>query len=384
MWIWRTNHAKFRWALLFFCTFGKHTPIPLKGVFGRLYIKSALSAKSSLQGIVGLIIMTTNRRKRLSINEYYNGILNADRSVLGKAITLIESSLPADKALAQQVIEKCLPHSGNSIRVGITGVPGVGKSTFIEALGIKLVKQGKKLCVLAVDPTSQLTGGSILGDKTRMQNLSIHPSAFIRPSPSGNSLGGVTRSTREIVILCEAAGFDTILIETVGVGQSETAVHGMVDFFLLLMLAGAGDELQGIKRGIMEMCDALIITKADGENKTKAKRAIVEYRNALHLYPLAASEWSPKVGYCSALTGENIEKVWDIVNDYTKHTKKNGYFESYRAEQEVQRLHETIEQLLKDRFYNNADIAEQLKNLEQQVAQKKISAYAAAEKLLKK
>jgi len=322
------------------------------------------------------------RRKRLTLKEYYDGILNADRAVLGKSITLTESRLPADKILAQQLIEKCLPHSGNSIRVGITGVPGVGKSTFIEAFGIQLVEQGKKLCVLAIDPTSQLTGGSILGDKTRMQNLSIHPNAFIRPSPSGGSLGGVTRSTRETVILCEAAGFDTILIETVGVGQSETAVHGMVDFFLLLMLAGAGDELQGIKRGIMEMCDALIITKADGENKTTAKRAVNEYKNALHLYPPAPSGWQPKVGVCSALTGEGIEKIWDIVNHYIQHTKQNGYFENYRAEQEIQRLHETIEQLLKDRFYNNTDIAQQLKDLEQQVAQKKISAYNAAELLI--
>lgn len=326
--------------------------------------------------------MPTNKRKRLSVEEYYNGILSADRAILGKAITLIESSLLSDKELAQQVIEKCLPHSGNSVRVGITGVPGVGKSTFIEAFGIQLVEQGKKLCVLAVDPTSQLTGGSILGDKTRMQNLSSHPNAFIRPSPSGDSLGGVTRSTREIVILCEAAGFDTILIETVGVGQSETAVHGMVDFFLLLMLAGAGDELQGIKRGIMEMCDALIITKADGENKTKAKRAIVEYRNALHLYPATPSGWQPKVGYCSALTGENVDKVWEIINEYITHIKENGYFESYRTEQEIQRLHETIEQLLKDHFYNNTDIQQHLQKLEKQVAQKKISAYSAAEKLL--
>lgn len=327
--------------------------------------------------------MTINRRKRLTADEYYNGILNADRAILGKAITLIESSLPSDKELAQQVIELCLPHSGNSVRVGITGVPGVGKSTFIEAFGIHLVQQGKKLCVLAIDPTSQLTGGSILGDKTRMQNLSVHPNAFIRPSPSGGSLGGVTRSTRETVILCEAAGFDTILIETVGVGQSETAVHGMVDFFLLLMLAGAGDELQGIKRGIMEMCDALVITKADGENKIKAKQAIVEYRNALHLYPPTNSGWAPKVSTCSSLTGEGVPEVWDIVKEYETLTRENGYFTTYRAEQEKQRLHETIEQLLKDRFYQNPTVANKIKELEQLVAEKKISAYSAAEELLK-
>lgn len=326
--------------------------------------------------------MTNNRRKRLTADEYYNGILNADRAILGKAITLIESSLPSDKELAQQLIELCLPHSGNSVRVGITGVPGVGKSTFIEAFGIHLVQQGKKLCVLAIDPTSQLTGGSILGDKTRMQNLSVHPNAFIRPSPSGGSLGGVTRSTRETVILCEAAGFDTILIETVGVGQSETAVHGMVDFFLLLMLAGAGDELQGIKRGIMEMCDALIITKADGENATKAKAAIIEYRNALHLYPPTNSGWVPQVGVCSALTGEGIENVWNIVTEYKTLTQKSGYFYTHRAEQEKQRLHETIEQLLKDRFYQNPMVIAKIAALEQQVAEKKISAYSAAEKLI--
>lgn len=327
--------------------------------------------------------MTFSRRKRLSAEEYYNGILHADRALLGKAITLIESTLESDKQLAKEVIELCLPHSGNSIRVGITGVPGVGKSTFIEAFGVHLANAGHKVCVLAIDPTSQISHGSILGDKTRMQNLSSHPNAFIRPSPSSGSLGGVTRSTRETVILCEAAGFDTVIIETVGVGQSETAVHGMVDFFLLLMLAGAGDELQGIKRGIMEMCDALIITKADGENKIKAKQAIVEYRNALHLYPPTQSGWSPKVGICSSLTGEGVQEVWDIVKEYETLTRENGYFANHRAEQEKQRLHETIEQLLKDRFYQNPTIAAKIKELEQLVAEKKISAYSAAEGLLK-
>lgn len=324
------------------------------------------------------------KRKRLSVHEYHTGILNADRAVLGKAITLVESSLPADKELAREVIEKCLPHSGNSVRIGITGVPGVGKSTFIETFGLQLANTGKNLCVLAIDPTSQLTGGSILGDKTRMQHLSVHPNAFIRPSPSSGSLGGVTRSTRETVILCEAAGFDTVIIETVGVGQSETAVHGMVDFFLLLMLAGAGDELQGIKRGIMEMCDALIITKADGENKEKAKRAITEYRNALHLYPPTPSGWVPKVGICSAQTGEGIEDVWKLIVEYTEHTQQNGYFEQNRTEQEKQRLHETIEQLLKDHFFGQPGILQKIKEMEQLVAEKKISAYSAAEKLLKK
>lgn len=302
--------------------------------------------------------------------------------MLGKAITLVESSLESDKILSSELIEKCLPYSGNSVRIGITGVPGVGKSTFIEAFGLYLAGLGKKVCVLAIDPTSQLSGGSILGDKTRMQNLSAHPLAFIRPSPSGGSLGGVARRTRETIVLCEAGGFDTILVETVGVGQSETAVHGMTDFFLLLMLAGAGDELQGIKRGIMEMCDALIITKADGENKTKANRAIVEYRNALHLYPAAQSGWVPKVGTCSALTGEGIAEVWSLMEQYFMRVKSNGYFTENRARQEVQRLHETIEQLLKERFYQNPEIHQKIREIEQLVKQHKISAYIGAEKLI--
>jgi LAO/AO transport system kinase len=302
---------------------------------------------------------------------------------LGKAITLIESTLESDRLLAKEVIELCLPHSGNSVRVGITGVPGVGKSTFIEAFGMHLADANRKVCVLAIDPTSQISHGSILGDKTRMQNLATHTNAFIRPSPSSGSLGGVTRSTRETVILCEAAGFDTVIIETVGVGQSETAVHGMVDFFLLLMLAGAGDELQGIKRGIMEMCDALIITKADGENKNKANSAIIEYKNALHLYPPTLSGWVPQVGTCSSVTGEGVPNVWKIINEYETLTRQNGYFTTHRAEQEKQRLYETIEQLLKDRFYQNPAVAQRIKELEQQVAEKKMSAYSAAEELLK-
>lgn len=326
--------------------------------------------------------MTGLKRKRLTTDEYFAGILQGDRAVLGKAITLIESSLESDKILSSELIEKCLPYSGNSVRIGITGVPGVGKSTFIEAFGLYLAGLGKKVCVLAIDPTSQLSGGSILGDKTRMQNLSAHPLAFIRPTPSGGSLGGVARRTRETIVLCEAGGFDTILVETVGVGQSETAVHGMTDFFLLLMLAGAGDELQGIKRGIMEMCDALIITKADGENKAKANRAIVEYRNALHLYPAAQSGWVPKVGTCSALTGEGIAEVWNLMEQYFILVKSNGYFTDNRAQQEVQRLHETIEQLLKERFYQNPEIHQKIREIEQLVKQHKISAYIGAEKLI--
>ena len=238
-------------------------------------------------------------QKRLTPDQYQQGILSGNRLVLSRAITLAESTLPADQELARQVLEAVLPHTGKSVRVGITGVPGVGKSTFIEAFGQHFTTQGRKLAVLAIDPTSQRSKGSILGDKTRMEQLSVNPKAYIRPSPAGQSLGGVTNATRQAMLLCEAAGFDTIFIETVGVGQSETAVHSMTDFFLLLMLAGAGDELQGIKRGIMEMADALVITKADGENMRKATAAKAEYQSALHLFPAAESNWSPKVLTCS-------------------------------------------------------------------------------------
>jgi LAO/AO transport system kinase len=304
--------------------------------------------------------------------------------MLSRGITLVESKLPSDQELAHEVINQVLPHAGNSVRIGITGVPGVGKSTFIEAFGTYLVQeQGKKLAVLAVDPTSQRSGGSILGDKTRMDTLATNPQAFIRPSPAGKSLGGVTKSTRESIILCEAAGFDAIFVETVGVGQSETAVHAMVDFFLLLMLAGAGDELQGIKRGIMEMADAIAITKADGSNIDKAKAARAEYQNALHLYPPAASGWLPKVSTCSALQLTGLDTIWQIISEYVALTKQNGFFEEKRRNQNLQWMYEAIRQGLEEHFYAHQQVKAQLPHLAEQVKEGQKSAFAAAAELLR-
>jgi len=322
--------------------------------------------------------------KRFPAETYVNGILNGDRVLLSRAITLVESRLPQDQELAQEVIAAILPHAGNSVRIGITGVPGVGKSTFIEAFGNYILQHNyKKLAVLAIDPTSQRTGGSILGDKTRMESLSINPNAFIRPSPAGKSLGGVTRSTRETIILCEAAGFDAIIVETVGVGQSETAVHAMVDFFLLLMLAGAGDELQGIKRGIMEMADAIAITKADGQNLGKATSAKAEYQSALHLYPLSASGWMPRVSTCSALEQTGLDNISQTITDYITLTQTNGYFEKKRRDQNLQWMYEAIRQGLEDNFYAHHQVKAQLPNIAEQVKQGQKSAFAAAHELLK-
>lgn len=322
--------------------------------------------------------------KRYSKEKYVEGILAGDRVMLSRAITLVESRLASDQDLTQEVIRQVLPYSGNSVRIGITGVPGVGKSTFIETFGNHLIQEHqKKLAVLAIDPTSQRTGGSILGDKTRMDSLAVDPHAYIRPSPAGKSLGGVTRSTREAIVLCEAAGFDVIIVETVGVGQSETAVHAMVDFFLLLMLAGAGDELQGIKRGIMEMADSIAITKADGTNTDKAKTARVEYQNALHLYPPTGSGWLPRVSICSALANTGLDSIWHTMTDYLELTQKNGFFEQKRKAQNLQWLHETIRQGLEEKFYTHQQIRDQLPLLTEQVKEGKKSAFAAAAELLK-
>ena len=324
------------------------------------------------------------KRKQTSLNEYVKGILSGNVSLLSGAITLIESNNQKHRELAEQIIEKCLPHSGKSIRIGITGVPGVGKSTFIESFGTFLTSQDKKVAVLAIDPSSQKSGGSILGDKTRMEDLSTNKNAFVRPSPSKGSLGGVARNTRETIILCEAAGFETILIETVGVGQSEIAVHGMVDFFLLLMLAGAGDELQGIKRGIMEMADAIVITKADGDNIQNSKRAKTEYKNALHLFPASESDWIPSVSICSAYDNSGISDIWDTVLSYKNHTTINGYFTHKRQNQAKYWMYETINEELKREFYNDNSISADLKNMEKDVIEGKLSPFKAAHALLTK
>ena len=321
--------------------------------------------------------------KRLSAADYATGILAGSRTVLGRAITLVESTLPTDQALAQQVLQAVLPHTGRSLRVGITGVPGVGKSTFIEALGRFLVEEkGLKLAVLAVDPSSQRGGGSILGDKTRMPWLSAHPAAFIRPSPAGSNLGGVARATREALLLCEAAGHDVILVETVGVGQSETTVHGMVDFFLLLMLAGAGDELQGLKRGIMEMADALCITKADHGNEQAARRARLDYQSALHLFPPAPSGQVQPVLLTSAVSGAGLPEVWEVVETYAAATKQNGYFGQRRQQQQLQWLHQSIAQALESRFYADAAVHERLPAVQAAVAAGQLTPFAAATELL--
>lgn len=322
------------------------------------------------------------RKNLLTCDDYVEGIKAGNINILGQAITLIESKLHEHYELAQHIIEKCLPFSGNSFRIGITGVPGVGKSTFIEALGMEVVKSGRKLAVLAVDPSSERSGGSILGDKTRMEELAVHKNAFIRPSPSAGSLGGVARKTRESVVLCEAAGFDTIFIETVGVGQSETAVHSMVDFFLLLMLAGAGDELQGIKRGIMEMADVVAITKADGENVQKADIARVQYQNALHLFPPLPSGWTPKVLKCSAISNLGIHELWESILEYYDYTLNNDYFNKNRLEQSQFWFHESVNATLKERFYNDDKVKNQIKILEDQISSDKISSFIAAQKLL--
>ncbi len=322
------------------------------------------------------------KRKRYTEEEYVEAILAGNRTILSQAITLVESSLPEHYEMAQAIIEKCLPFSAESIRIGITGVPGAGKSTFIETFGLHITGEGRQLAVLTIDPSSEHTRGSILGDKTRMEKLSVHPSAFIRPSPSAGSLGGVARKTRESIILCEAAGFNTIIVETVGVGQSETAVDSMVDFFLLLMLAGAGDELQGIKRGIMEMADLIAITKADGQNRQIAEGARVSYQNALRLFTSRTPGWKPQVLTCSALENSGIRELWDLILLYFNLTKKSGHFDEFRKKQAVVRMDSMIIDCLNNSFYNQDDVKQLRPEIEQQLYEGKITSYMAAIKLL--
>ena len=322
------------------------------------------------------------RRRLLSADENVDGILKGNITVLGQAVTLVESQNPDHYALAQEVIEKCLPHAGRSVRIGITGVPGAGKSTSIDAFGLHVLKDGGKLAVLAIDPSSERANGSILGDKTRMEKPSAHPDAFIRPSPSAGSLGGVARKTRETIVLCEAAGFDKIFVETVGVGQSETAVHSMVDFFLLIQLAGTGDELQGIKRGIMEMADGIVINKADGDNIDRARLAQAQFRNALHLFPLPPSGWTPEVLTYSGYYEIGIPEVWDMIYRYFDFVKKNGYFEEKRRQQEKYWMYESINEHLKAHFYNNPVIEEMLAAKQKLVLEAKQSSFMAAADVL--
>lgn len=320
--------------------------------------------------------------KRLHVDEYADGIIRGDRVILGKAISLIESNLASDQEQSSQLIEKIIDHTGNSIRIGITGVPGVGKSTFIEAFGKFVTDQQKKIAVLTIDPSSQLTKGSILGDKTRMDDLSKNPNAFIRPTASGNTLGGVSNKTREAILLCEAAGYDVIIVETVGVGQSEVSVKSMVDFFLLLMLAGAGDELQGIKKGIMEMADAVVITKADGDNVKHATEAQAEFQHALHLFPTAASGWSPTVLTTSSHTKKGIAETWEMITKYKDQTTKSGFFSDNRSNQNASWLREYFQHLLMVDFQGFTDVQKEMIDLEKQIKDNTTSVHAAGKKLL--
>lgn len=321
-------------------------------------------------------------KSRLSIQEYATGILSGDRVVLGKAVTFVESNLHEDQQQVSLLVEKIIQYTGNSIRIGITGVPGVGKSTFIETFGKYITTLGKKIAVLTVDPSSQLTKGSILGDKTRMEELSKNPLAFIRPTASGTTLGGVAKRTREAILLCEAAGHDVIIVETVGVGQSEVAVKNMVDFFLLLMLAGAGDELQGIKKGIMEMADAVVITKADGDNIKSATEAQAEYQHALHLLPPSSTGWKKEVLTCSALQNIGIEKIWQLITEFQKKSISSGYFIENRVQQTITWFHDYLDQLLKMDLKRFPKIGKEMADLENQVAHQKISVQSAAHHLL--
>ncbi len=357
-----------------------------KHLYSNFDYDSALSVQEGVKqpDQVSLSYIERVRAKRAqepSVEELVSGILHGDRTLLSRAITLVESSLLAHQRKAQEVIERCLPYSGKSVRLGITGVPGAGKSTTIEALGKMLTAHNHKVAVLAIDPSSERSKGSILGDKTRMEELSVDPNAFIRPSPSAGSLGGVARKTREIITLCEAAGFDVVIVETVGVGQSEVAAHSMVDFFLLLQLANTGDELQGIKRGIMEMADMIAINKCELDMQ-RSELAAAQFRNALHLFPMPESGWTVKVSLCSAYTRQGLEELWNDVMAYVAFTKGNGYFYHKRQQQSLRIMTEAIESGLRDRFYNTPGIEERIEELKQQILENHLTPYAAADKLL--
>ena len=323
------------------------------------------------------------RRRELSVDEMVEGILRGDVTVLSQAVTLVESANPTHYQKAQEVIERCLPHSGHSIRIGISGVPGAGKSTSIDQFGCHVLdRSGGKLAVLAIDPSSERTKGSILGDKTRMEKLSVRPDSFIRPSPTAGSLGGVARKTRETIILCEAAGFDKIFVETVAVGQSETACHSMVDFFLLIQVAGTGDELQGIKRGIMEISDGIVINKCDGNNVDRCQMAATNFRNALHFFPMPESGWTPKVLCYSGFYGTGVKEVWDMIYQYIDFVKQNGYFDYRRNEQSKYWMYESINEILRNSFYHNSEIEPLLGEEERRVLRGEKTSFAAARDLL--
>jgi len=327
-------------------------------------------------------VINPKRRQTLSLENCLEGIRKADRSIIGQTISLAESTNPKHRELSSQIIKEILPETGNSIRVGISGVPGVGKSTFIETLGMYLIEKGKRVAVLAVDPSSERTGGSIMGDKTRMEMLSNNEHAYVRPSPSGRLQGGVARGTRESLLICEAAKYDVIIIETVGVGQSETMVASLVDFFLLLMLGNAGDELQGIKRGIMEMADLIAINKADGENLKSAQAAQAQYQSALNLLSKKDENWKPKVVTCSALKNTGIPEIWEQIEQFIKTRQESGALNQFRKEQNLFWMHETIKGLLVEQFYKNPTVKERIEKLNQDVREEKVSPFEAAEELI--
>ncbi len=346
------------------------------------YIGLTVNGGVAQPPVVNPYLVKRKRKPLPTVDEMVSGILKGDVTMLSRAVTLVESLSVDHQAIAQEVIEKCLPYSGNSRRIGITGVPGAGKSTSIDVFGLHVLRDGGKLAVLAIDPSSERTKGSILGDKTRMEKLAIHPSAFIRPSPSAGSLGGVARKTRETIVLCEAAGYNNIFVETVGVGQSETAVHSMVDFFLLIQLAGTGDELQGIKRGIMEMADGIVINKADGDNVDRARLAQAQFRSALHLFPPTTSGWMPEVLTYSGYFELGIPEVWDMIDRYFEFVKANGYFELKRSQQARYWMYETINEQLRASFYNDSQVEAMLKEKEARVLSNLQSSFTAAREVL--
>jgi len=319
---------------------------------------------------------------KLSLADYVDGILAGNRMILARAITMVESNAPKHFTLSQELIQKLLPYSGNSVRVGITGAPGAGKSTFIEALGCYLCRQGKKVAVLAVDPSSSLSKGSILGDKTRMENLAKEADAFIRPSPSGGTLGGVTRKSRETILLCEAAGYDTVLLETVGVGQSETTVRSMVDFFLVLVITGAGDDLQGIKKGIIELADAILVNKADGDNQQKALVTKADYNQILHYLRPATEGWITKAYSCSSLTGEGIEDIWQVILDFIGIMQKNGQLQTKRQQQTLSWVKQVAEEHIRSIIKQNPRIQDRMVQLEKQLLAGNVSATLATGDLI--
>lgn len=323
------------------------------------------------------------RRRRLTVSDYVQGVLLRNRSILAQTITLVESNNPTHMEMAQEVLKQLLPYTGNSIRIGITGVPGAGKSTIIEALGTMLCEHGNRVAVLAIDPSSTVTGGSILGDKTRMEMLSRNPNAFIRPSASGGTLGGVNRKSRETMLICEAAGFDVIVVETVGVGQSEVTVRSMVDFFLLVMLTGGGDELQGIKKGVMELADAILVNKADGENKQRALAAKAEFSSILHYLQPITEGWYPQSYTCSALTGEGIAEIWEVIQEFRTKASESGVFRKRRRKQTIDWMYTMVEDYLRTSFFSHPEVSRNISVIEKALVNGEMSATMAAKQLLK-